>query len=90
MSWNCQHRIQIETNKRLYVKNEYIKQNEAGDYTVKTDISCAQISVRKGDIVLLIDDSCTGYDLIKKDGVEGWIEKGLLLKVNEKKLKVYS
>ncbi|MBO1579390.1 metallophosphoesterase [Bacillus sp. XF8] len=80
---------QIETNKQLYVKNEYIKQNEADDYIVKTDISCAQISVRKGDIVSLIDDSCTGYDLIKKDGLEGWIEKGLLLKVNEKELKVY-
>ncbi len=80
---------QLETKKRLYVKNEYIKQNEAANYTVKTDISCAQISVRKGDIVSLIDDSCTGYDLIKKDGVEGWIEKGLLLKVKEKELKVY-
>ncbi|MEY8347089.1 metallophosphoesterase [Bacillus cereus] len=81
---------QTETNKRLYVKNEYIKQNEADDYTVKTDISCAQISVRKGDIVSLIDDSCTGYDLIKKDGVEGWIEKGLLRKVKEKELKAYN
>ncbi|MBY0597851.1 metallophosphoesterase [Bacillus bingmayongensis] len=80
---------QIETNKQLYVKNEYIKQNETDDYTVKTDISCAQISVREGDIVSLIDDSCTGYDLIKKDGVEGWIEKGLLLKVKEKELKAY-
>lgn len=25
----------------------------------------------------------------KKDGVEGWIEKGLLLKVKVKELKVY-
>lgn len=81
---------QIETNKRLYVKNEYIKQDEAGNYTVKTDISCAQISVRKGDIVSLIDDSCTGYDLIKKDGVEGWIEKGTLLRLSEKKIKTVS
>lgn len=48
-----------------------MKQLESGEYTVKTDISCAQISVRKGDIVSLIDDSCSGYDLIKKDGVEG-------------------
>lgn len=53
-----------------------MKQLESGEYTVKTDISCAQISVRKGDIVSLIDDSCSGYDLIKKDGVEGWIGKG--------------
>ena len=42
-----------------------MKQLESGEYTVKTDISCAQISVRKGDIVSL-DDSCSGYDLIKK------------------------
>ncbi|KFN01698.1 serine/threonine protein phosphatase [Bacillus clarus] len=81
---------QRETNKLLYVKNEYIKQNESGDFTVKTDISCAQISVKKGDIVSLIDNSCIGYDLIKKDGVEGWIEKGILLKLNEKDLRVYS
>ncbi|MEH7458179.1 metallophosphoesterase [Bacillus sp. JJ1127] len=80
---------QIETNKLLYVKNEYIKQNESGDFTARTDISCAQISVRKGDIVSLIDDSCTGYDLIKKDGLEGWIKKGLL-KLDEKELKVFS
>ncbi|MED3096270.1 serine/threonine protein phosphatase, partial [Bacillus thuringiensis] len=75
---------QKETNNLLTVKNEYMKQLESGEYTVKTDISCAQISVRKGDIVSLIDDSCSGYDLIKKDGVEGWIEKGILLEVNKK------
>ena len=59
---------QVKTNKLLYVKNEYMKQKETGDFTVRTDVSCAQISVKKGDIVSLIDDSCTGYDLIKKDG----------------------
>ncbi len=48
------------------MKNEYIRQRESGEYTVKTDISCAQIGVRKGDIVSLIDGSCAGYDLIKK------------------------
>ena len=31
-----------------------MKQLESGEYTVKTDISCAQISVRKGDIVSLM------------------------------------
>ncbi|HDR8063592.1 metallophosphoesterase [Bacillus thuringiensis] len=75
---------QKETNNLLTVKNEYMKQLESGEYTVKTDISCAQISVRKGDLVSLIDDSCSGYDLIKKDGVEGWIEKGILIEVNKK------
>ncbi|PEC19607.1 metallophosphoesterase [Bacillus cereus] len=81
---------QIGTNELLHVKNEYIKQLESGEYTVKTDISCAQINIRKGGTVSLIDGSCTGYDLIKKDGVEGWIEKGILLEKNEKKLKIYS
>ncbi|MBE7106330.1 serine/threonine protein phosphatase [Bacillus cereus] len=81
---------QIETNEMLHVKNEYIKQLESGEYTVKTDISCAQISVKKGDVVTLIDDSCIGYDLVKKDGVEGWIEKGILLEMNERELKIYS
>ncbi|EJS67670.1 metallophosphoesterase [Bacillus cereus] len=81
---------QKETNKLLTVKNEYIKQLESGEYTVKTDISCAQISVRKGDIVSLIDGSCSGYDLIKKDGVEGWIEKGILLEMNKKQSDILS
>ncbi|HDR7611729.1 MULTISPECIES: metallophosphoesterase [Bacillus cereus group] len=81
---------QIGTNELLYVKNEYIKQLESGEYTVKTDISCAQIGVRKGDIVSLIDDSCAGYDLIKKDGVEGWIEKGILLEIEKKGNKIFS
>ena len=57
---------QKETNTLLSVKDEYIRQLDSGEYTVKTDISCAQISVRKGDIVSLIDSSCSGYDLIKK------------------------
>lgn len=57
---------QRETNTLLYVKDEYIRQLDSGEYTVKTDISCAQISVKKGDIVSLIDGSCSGYDLIKK------------------------
>jgi len=72
---------QKETNTLLSVKNEYIRQLESGEYTVKTDISCAQISVRKGDVVSLIDGSCSGYDLVKRDGIEGWIKKGILVEV---------
>ncbi|HDR7600583.1 TPA: metallophosphoesterase [Bacillus mycoides] len=81
---------QLGTNELLHVKNEYIKQLESGEYTVKTDISCAQISIRKGDKVSLIDGSCMGYDLIKKDGVEGWIEKGILLEVEKKGNTIFS
>jgi protein phosphatase len=73
---------QVETIHKLYVKNEYIHQNEEGLTHAKTDISCAQINVEKGDIVSLVDDRCSGFDLIKKDGVEGWIVKGILQKID--------
>lgn len=81
---------QKETNTLLSVKDEYIRRLDSGEYTVKTDISCAQISVRKGDIVSLIDGSCSGYDLIKKDGVEGWIEKEILVEIGKTKKKIFS
>jgi len=64
---------QPETGRLLQVKNEYIKQNENGDFTVKTDVSCAQISVNKGEAVSMIDETCSGYALIKKEGTTGWI-----------------
>jgi protein phosphatase len=69
---------QLETNNLLYVKNEYLYQNEMGYFTAKRDVSCAQISVNKGDIVSVIDDSCTGYNLIKRDGIVGWVAKDSL------------
>ncbi|OIU71834.1 metallophosphoesterase [Rossellomorea aquimaris] len=69
---------QVETINKLYVKNEYFYQGEDGSTYAKNDVSCAQISVEKGDIVSLIDDNCSGYDLIKKNGVIGWIGKGIL------------
>jgi protein phosphatase len=78
---------QLETNELLNVKNEYIQQNKTGHFTAKTDVSCAQISVSKGDIVSVVDDSCTGYDLIKKDGLEGWVAKDILLELNVRELK---
>ena len=66
------------TNKKVCVKNEYIKQNKNGEYTVRTDVSCAQISVKKGEIVSILDNTCSGYTLIKKDGLVGWISKNCL------------
>ncbi|MFD3450407.1 metallophosphoesterase [Microbacteriaceae bacterium 4G12] len=69
---------QPTTNQLRYVKNEYLHQNDTGQFTAKTDVSCAQISVNKGDIVSVIDNCCTGYSLIKKDGVIGWVSKSIL------------
>lgn len=64
---------QLKTNRDLYVKNEYIHKHESGYFTVKSDVSCAQLTVRKGETFSILDDTCTGYYLIKKDGVIGWV-----------------
>lgn len=66
---------QLETNRIVYVKNEYIHPHNDGKFQVKTDISCAQLTVQKGEQVSIVDDNCTGYTLIKKDGQLGWIAK---------------
>ena len=77
-----------ETNTLLYVKDEYIRQLDSGEYTVKTDISCAQISVKR-DIVSFIDGSCSGYDLIKR-----WSRRldreGILVEIEKTKKKIFS
>ncbi|MFC4411443.1 metallophosphoesterase [Chungangia koreensis] len=66
---------QLNTNQLLYVKNEYIQRNDSGAYFVKTDLSCSQINLNTGEIVSVIDDACSGYSLVKKDGVVGWVPK---------------
>ncbi|WP_148629714.1 metallophosphoesterase [Bacillus sp. E214] len=70
---------QQQTDKLTYIKNEYIKQHEDGGYKVRTDVSCAQLNVNKGDIVSILDNNCAAYTLIKKDGLVGWIPKEVLL-----------
>jgi protein phosphatase len=62
----------------LYVKNEYILREENGRYRVKSDVSCSLINVSEGDAVSVLDDSCSGYALIKKDGKIGWVRKEIL------------
>ncbi|WP_112179399.1 MULTISPECIES: metallophosphoesterase [Paraliobacillus] len=69
---------QVKTSKLLLVKNEYLKQADDSRYFVKTDLSCAQLSVKKGDKVAIIDDTCSGYILVKKDGIVGWISKNVI------------
>ncbi len=71
----CKH---PSSGRMLYVKNEYIIDDEEGHQKAKSDISCAQLSVKEGDLVSIIDDSCTGYTLVKKGGDMGWIKKGIV------------
>ncbi|MBB2479338.1 metallophosphoesterase [Bacillus sp. APMAM] len=65
------------TDQLLYVKNEYILQKDKG-FEAKEEVSCSQISVEAGDIVSILDDSCAGFTLIKKDGFVGWVPKEVL------------
>ncbi|MCA1058891.1 metallophosphoesterase [Rossellomorea aquimaris] len=74
---------QVETNEQLYVKNEYLHRSADGTFWAKTDLSCAQISVKTGEVISVVDDTCTGFDLIKKNGEEGWVPKEVLLPIKE-------
>ncbi|MBS4174821.1 metallophosphoesterase [Bacillus sp. FJAT-49736] len=68
---------QVETGEQVYVKNEYIHQTDNG-FEVKKEVSCAQINVKKGDIISVLDDTCAGYALIKNNGIVGWVPKEVL------------
>ncbi|MCT2537266.1 metallophosphoesterase [Aquibacillus koreensis] len=65
-------------NHIIYVKNEYLYKNDAGIDMVSGGISCSQLSVNKGDTVSVFDATCSGYTLVKKDGVVGWIASDIL------------
>ncbi len=69
---------QPDSGQKLYVKNEYITEDEEGNFCSKSDISCALLNVREGEEVSVLDNSCSGFTLIKKDGDIGWIKKGIV------------
>jgi Predicted phosphohydrolases len=60
-----------------WFKNEYIEtiQNKS---QLKKYHATYQLPVQRGDEVKIIDDSCTGYTYIKKNGIVGWVPKDLL------------
>ncbi|WP_108670290.1 metallophosphoesterase [Peribacillus acanthi] len=60
-----------------WVKNEYIIEKNDGIYC-KDDLSTTLLSVAEGEQVFIIDDSCAGYVLIKKNGEVGWVPRGCL------------
>lgn len=60
----------------VQVKNEYI----SPDGLVISDHSSRKISVVKGDIVSVIDDSCSGYTYIKYGDKIGWAPKWIFKK----------
>ncbi|MCD5323289.1 MULTISPECIES: metallophosphoesterase [Pontibacillus] len=74
------HCLHKSSENRLYVKNEMIIQTENGLYKTAGDASGNELNVCQGDYVSLVDDSKTGYSLIKKEGVVGWVPHTVLEK----------
>lgn len=69
---------QHQTDLVLYVKNEYIKEHEDRGFKVRTEVSYAQLTVNKGDMVSILDNNCRAYILIKKGGLVGWVSNECL------------
>lgn len=62
----------INLGMNQWIKNEYI-QVEDNNVFCKGDLSTTLLSVKVGDIVSIMDESCEGYVLVKKAGEVGWI-----------------
>jgi protein phosphatase len=60
-----------------WIKNEYIVEQENGTYC-KDDLSTTLLSVKVGDTVSILDNSCQGFVLVKKNGEVGWIPRTCL------------
>ncbi|MEO4054036.1 metallophosphoesterase [Solibacillus sp. CAU 1738] len=61
-----------------WIKNEYLIVND-NDARCKDDLSTTFLSVNKGDSVHIVNDTCEGYTLIKKNNGEvGWIPTSCL------------
>ncbi|WP_156320967.1 hypothetical protein [Bacillus sp. JCM 19041] len=65
-----------------WVKNEYIRQENERTYCVG-DVSTTLLDVLKGEMVYMMDSSCNGYDLVKRNGEFGWIPKDTHKKCEE-------
>jgi len=69
------------SHKNIYIKNEYISQMHDKPYACNA--ICNLLSVQKGDVLSIADDTCSGYALAKKqDGEIGWISKILLTEIS--------
>ncbi|MHC0035397.1 metallophosphoesterase [Pseudoneobacillus sp. C159] len=60
-----------------WIKNEYLVENGEGTYC-KNDLSTTLLSVRAGEVVSILDDTCEGYVLIKRNGELGWVPEDVI------------
>lgn len=66
------YNIKFETS--YWIKNEYLIYKDE-TWQCKGDLSASFLTVSEGDDVYILDDQCSGFDLVKKDGYIGWIPK---------------
>ena len=61
------------TKEITYIKNEYLINDNQSAYD---DCPAKVLGIKKGEMVEIINDSCSGYTLVKYKGKQGWIKKG--------------
>ncbi|MGM9899663.1 MAG: metallophosphoesterase [Bacilli bacterium] len=67
-------KIMINATKEItYIKNEYLINDNQSAYD---DCPAKVLGIKKGEMVEIINDSCSGYTLVKYKGKQGWIKKG--------------
>jgi protein phosphatase len=57
-----------------WIKNEYLEEQKEVSYC-KNDLSTTLLSVYSGELVSILDDSCKGFTLIKRNGEVGWVPR---------------
>jgi protein phosphatase len=64
----------VNLGQKQWIKNEYLEKKEKTYFAVN-DVSATCLSVTEDGEVAIIDDTCAGYTLIKKNGAVGWVPK---------------
>ncbi|MET1249324.1 metallophosphoesterase [Sporolactobacillus sp. STCC-11] len=62
---------------KQWLKNDYLVK-KLGALFADNDVSASGLTVAKNDQVAVINDTCAGYTLVKKDGAVGWVPKECL------------
>ncbi|TDM12834.1 metallophosphoesterase [Macrococcus lamae] len=70
--------IHVRSQTEFMVKTEYIQEDGSGGYRLKDDYTDMFLNVEVGETVKVIDDSCLGYVLVKKESLVGWVPEEVL------------
>ncbi|MCL1631671.1 metallophosphoesterase [Sporolactobacillus sp. CPB3-1] len=67
----------INLGLKQWIKNEYLESRDDGLFA-SNDVSATGLAVAAHDRIAVIDDTCSGYTLVKKNGTVGWIPNSVL------------